>query len=150
MPLNRIVAIRGDFDARFPESQTWSAGGDRVPGRDLAELVLEGLRRRGLEAEGPIDEEPFVAVRCRVGERQFVILCYIYEPRGKDSVWVVECPTTLGLLARLRGGSEEPELRTVLGAVQESLLHDARVREMRWFSRLPASPFSADIFSVVP
>src|SRR5262249_12047543 len=97
---------------------------------------------------GPFNEEPFFTLRCRVGERRFKILCYIYEPGA--GVWVVECPPTLGWLARLRGRREEVELSRVVGALHESLQQDARVHEMRWFHKLQASPFSAGAFGATP
>jgi len=143
-----VVAIRGDFDARFPDSRGASPNEDRVPGRDLAECVLAGLRRRQIETAGPFYEEPFFVLRCQVAGRKIEVLCYIYEPAART--WVVEAVRTTGLLASLRGRNDDAEVSTVIEAVHQALLQDSRVRETRWFSKLPASPFGNVSFSVSP
>lgn len=143
-----IVALRGDFEAKFPDLHGLPPDRDRVPGRDLAEFILGGLRRRQIEAAGPFYEEPFFELRCQVAGRRIEVLCYIYEPRAET--WVVEVLQKTGFLARLRGRTAEAEVTTVVEAVHEILLQDPRVRESRWFSELPATPFQSDSFSMGP
>jgi len=148
MNVKNIVALRADFDPTFPDLREALPDQDRVPGRDLAECVLAGLRRRQIETAGPFYDEPFFELRCQVAGRRTEVLCYIYEPAA--ATWVVEVVRETGFLARLRGGDDDAEVRTVVGAVHEALLHDGSVREARWFSRLPAVPFGNVSFSVSP
>jgi hypothetical protein len=148
MSVKCVVALRGDFDARFPDLRGASPNEDRVPGRDLAECVLDGLRRRQIETAGPFYEEPFFALRCQVAGRKVEVLCYIYEPAA--GTWVVEAVRTTGLLARLRGRTDLAEVSTVVGAVHETLLQERRVLETRWFLKLPATPFGNVPFSTSP
>jgi hypothetical protein len=148
MSVKRVVALRGDFDATFPDLREVLPDQDRVPGRDLAECVVAGLRRRRIETAGPFYEEPFFELRCQVAGRRIDVLCYILEPTART--WVVEVVRKTGFLARLRGSAAEAEVTAVVEAVHETLLRDSRVREARWFSELPASPFGNVSFSVSP
>jgi hypothetical protein len=146
--MNTVVAIRGDFDATFPDLKGLPHDADRVPGRDLANVVANCLRRGGLAIVGPEYEEPFFAVRCGSGREQIEVLCYIYEP--KAGVWVVEAGWREGFLDRLRGRGKPQGLNTVLTSLHEGLLGEPRVREMRWFGRLPADPFGEVEFGLGP
>jgi hypothetical protein len=148
MNVRNIVALRGDFDSTFPDLREALPDQDRVPGRDLAECVLAGLRGRRIETSGPFYEEPFFELRCQVAGRRIEVLCYIYEPAA--GTWVVEVVRKTGFLAWLRGGNDDEEVNTVVGAVHDALLRDGRVREARWFSRLPAGPFGNVSFSASP
>jgi len=148
MSVKTIVALRGDFDATFQDLRHLPPEQDRVPGRELAECVLGGLRRRQIETTGPFCEEPFFELRCQVAGRRIEVLCYIYEPKAQT--WVVEVVRRTGLLARLKGGAADAEVTTVVEAIHETLLQNGQVREARWFSELPASPFGNVSFSVSP
>jgi hypothetical protein len=148
MTLNNVVALRGDFDARFPDMCQLGSDQDRVPGRDLAECVLAGLKEQGLEAEGPLYEEPFFELRCRTGARPVTVLCYIYEPKAET--WVVEVVWKTGFFDWFARREDEPHVRTLVGALYQALARDRQVREMRWFSSLPASPFGNVSFAVSP
>ena len=146
MKYHIAAALKGCFDASFPDL---CEDEDRIPGRALGELVVQGLQRHGLQASGPLNEEPFFVVTCWSGTIEYRILCYIFEP-GKDPVWVVECPRTLGLTAKWRGKSEEQELGTVVTAIHETLKNDSRVSEVRWFPKLPAIPFEESTYDTSP
>jgi predicted RNase H-like HicB family nuclease len=143
------VSFKGTFDASFPDLRTIKEGDDRIPGRDLGELIVGGLLRRGLQASGPVNEEPFFVVPCPSDQYNYRILCYVLEP-GPDPVWVVECPRLLGFMAKWRGESEENELGAVVTAIDETLKSDSRVREMRWFKELPISPFEESKYDTSP
>lgn len=144
MKVNSAVAFKGTFDSSFP-----TTGDDRMPGRSLGELIVQGLNHHGLEASGPLNEEPFFVAPCRSGAIEYRVLCYILEP-GDDPVWVVECPRTLGRIANWRGKTEQQELGAVVTAIHETLRNDSRVREMRWFPELPASPFDEIQYDSAP
>ena len=146
--MNTVVAIRGDFDATFPDLKGLPDDADRVPGRDLADVVANCLRQCGLATVGPEYEEPFFAVRCGSGREQIEVLCYIHEP--KRGVWVVEAGWRQGLLDRLRGRGKPQDLDALLGSLHEGLMREPRVREMRWFTKLPADPFGEVSFGLGP
>lgn len=142
LSMNTVVAIKGTFDARFPEFTWLPKKGDRVPGRELGELITAGLRQRGFAAEDVSYEEPFFTTRCQSGNYRYEVQSFIYVPGETDAVWAVDCPPTLGAWARFSGKSEDAELSAVLIAIHETLKNDARVIDMRWFKELPAEPFS--------
>jgi hypothetical protein len=148
MSVKSVVALRGDFNAAFPDLRHVLPDQDRIPGRDLAECVLAGLRSRQIETAGPFYEEPFFELRCQVADRRIEVLCYIYEPTA--GTWVVEVVRKIGFLAWVKGGAADAEVTTVVEAIYQTLLQDGRVREARWFSKLPASPFGNVSFSVSP
>ncbi len=148
MNVNNVVALRGGFAATFPDFRKLLPHEDRVPGRDLAECVLAGLRRRQIETTGPYCEEPFFTLHCLVAGRSIEVLCYIYEPDA--GTWVVEVLRKTGFLSRLTGRNDDAEVSTLVGAVHDALIHDRRVRETRWFSKLPADPFGNVSFSASP
>ena len=131
--IRTAAALLGDFDPAFPDERGLGPEDDRVPGRDLAELVAAGLREQGLGVDGPSCDEPFFVVSCRSGEVRYQVLCGLLEPKERDSVWIVECPRTLGWWARLRGRSEEAELTRVVTALHEVFTASPRVRQVRWF-----------------
>ncbi len=143
------VVLKGAFDASFPDLKDVKKGEDRIPGRSLAELVAQGLRKHDLPADDPLNEEPFFVVHCRSGKIEYKILCYLLESQEVPA-WVVECPRTMGLIAKWRGKSEEKELSAVVMAIHETLRNDSRVYEMRWFDELPAFPFEADRYETSP
>ncbi len=146
--MNTIVAIRGDFDAGFPDLKALPRDVDRVPGRELADLVARWLRQGGLVVEGPEYAEPFFILRHGGGREQIEVLCSIYDPQA--GVWVVEATGRRGLLSRLLGRGQPPALSGVLAALHEGLGREPRVREMRWFARLPADPFGPVAFGSGP
>jgi hypothetical protein len=146
--MNTVVAIRGDFDATFPDLKGLPDDADRVPGRALANVVANCLRQGGLAVAGPEYEEPFFAVRCGSGREQIEVLCYIYEP--KAGVWVVEAGWRQGFLDRLRGRGKPQCLNTVLASLHEGLMGEPRVREIRWFAKLPVDPFGEVDFRLGP
>jgi hypothetical protein len=148
--MNTVVAIKGTFDANFPELTWLPKKGDRVPGRELAELITEGLRQRGFDAEDVSYEEPFFTTRCQSGDYRYEVLSYIYVPAGADAVWAVDCAPTLGTWAKLTGKSEEAEHGAVLIAIHDTLKKDARVIDMRWFKDLPGEPFSVQKYGRSP
>jgi hypothetical protein len=94
-----VVAIRGELNASFPDLRSLKPGDYRVPGRDLAELILVGLKRHGIDVEGPFYDEPFFTIRCRVSKETIEIQCYIYEPA--EGVWIVEATPKLGFIDKL-------------------------------------------------
>jgi len=146
--MNTVVAILGDFDATFPDLKGLPHDADRVPGRDLANVVASCLRQGGLAIVGPECEEPFFAVRCGSGREQVKVLCYIYKP--KAGVWVVEAGWRQRVLDRLRGRGKPQGLNAVLASLHEGLMREPRVREMRWFAKLPADPFGEVEFRLGP
>lgn len=99
MKFHTAVAFRGAFNASFPDLGDVKKEEDRIPGRSLGELIAQGLRRHALQAGSPLNKEPFFVVPCRSGKIEYRVLCYVLEP-GEDPVWVVECPRTLGLIAK--------------------------------------------------
>ena len=148
--MNTVVAIKGTFDPTFPPSTWLPMKRERVPGRELAELIQSGLSQRGFNAEEVSYEEPFYVTRCRSGNYRYEILSYIYDPDEAGAVWVVECAPQLGLWAKLMGKTEAQELGAVLKAINETLRGDSRVKEGRWFTKLPASPFAAEKYGRSP
>ena len=146
--MNTVVAIRGEFDATFPDLKGLSHDADRDPGRDLANVVANCLRQGGLAIVGPEYEEPFFVVRCGSGREQVEVFRYIYEPKG--GVWVVETGWRQTFLARLLGRGRPQSLNTVLVSLHEGLEREPRVREMRWFTTLPAKPFGQVEFGLGP
>ena len=149
MKYHTAVAFKGTFDSKFPDLRDVKKGGDRIPGRSLGELISQGLQRHALKASGPVNEEPFFVVPCQSGSIEYRVLCYILEP-GDDPVWVVECPRTLGRIARWRGKTEEQELGAVVTAIHETLKNDSRVGEIRWFPELPGIPFEETRYDTSP
>lgn len=149
--MNTVVALKGTFNATFPRLSWLPKGGDRVAGRELGELITSGLRERGFNAEDVSYQEPFFVTRCWSGDYQYKILSYLYYPDEVEPIWAVECVPKLGFLAKLLGKSEEVELAALLGAIHDTLLVDARVRDQRWFKKaLPASPFSVSEYALSP
>jgi hypothetical protein len=146
--MNTVVAIRGDFDARFPDLKGLSRNADRVPGRELANLVAKWLRQGGLAIEGPEYEEPFFTLRHGMGRDRIEVLCYIYAPKAE--VWVVEATWRQGFLSRLFGRGEPQGLNPLLVALHEGLMQEPKVREMRWFATLPADPYGQVAFGLGP
>ena len=127
------AAVAGDFDPVFPDLRGLPKNADRVPGRDLANLVATGLQSEGFDVEGPTNEEPFFAVVCSSGGVQFEILCFIYVPDGRNSLWQVHCQRNLGWFSRLLGKSEEDELVDVVLAIHKVLTTSPRVGAVRWY-----------------
>jgi hypothetical protein len=148
--MNTVVAIKGTFDARFPEVTWLPKQGERMPGRELAELITDGLRQRGFDAKDVLYEEPFFTTRCQSGKYRYEVLSYIYVPEEADAVWAVDCAPTLGTWAKLTGKSEDAELGALLIAIYDTLKNDSRVIDMRWFEELPAKPFSVQKYGRSP
>ena len=145
--INTSAAIRGNFHHR---PKPGAAEESELPGRDLAELVEQGLRRVGFAIEGVVYEEPFFVVRCRVGQFEYELLSYLFDPHDVNPVWVVDCPSRLGFFDKWFARSKNAEYASVLQAIHRTLISDHRVREVRWFRSLPADPFSAEGYSRIP
>ncbi len=146
--MNSCVALRGEFDARFPDLKGLARDADRIPGRELAEIVSRGLRQAGIAIAGPVCEEPFFTLRCEAGGQTITLLCYLYAP--DTGTWVVEAPQHQGFLSRLLRRPRTEGLRRVLEALHQTLLREPRVREMRWFAELPVEPFGKMPYGVGP
>ena len=115
--MNLAAAMRGNFDATFPDLSSLPKDADRVPGRPLGKLVVEGLRARGFTTSDVQYEEPFFVTRCRSGERTYPILAYLAYSDDTGPAWVVCCHRTIGFWGRLLGKSEDRELSGVLEAI---------------------------------
>jgi hypothetical protein len=97
--MSTVVATRGDFDARFPDLKGLPHGADRVPGRELANLVAKWLRQGRLAVERPEPKSPSGGVMTE--ERLYCPVCFkvgtakqllisseynIHSGRGRTSV----------------------------------------------------------------
>jgi hypothetical protein len=140
--LLNTIAITGDFDFMFPDLKGLPDDADRVPGRDLAVLILNGLRKYGFDTTDIIYDEPFFMIICISCDLKYQVLCFIYDPNPLAPVWIVQVPKKLGFWDRLMGKSEDSQLKPVLDAIEYTLGSDKRVKEMRWFNKLPAKPFN--------
>ena len=87
--MKTTVAMRASFDATFPELNSLAKGDDRVPGRPLAELDVNGLRKLGFQASDVEYQEPFFVTRCRSGDYEFQILSYLAYADRTGPAWAV-------------------------------------------------------------
>jgi hypothetical protein len=148
--MNRVVAIRASFDPKFPDLNSLPKGQDRLPGRELGDLVVRGLRKHGFQVSDLECEEPLFVTRCRSGDGEYKILCYVYTPDPVDPVWVVECPPTIGFLGKLMGKSDDRQIGPIVEAIHDTLRIDSHIRETRWFADLPFEPFSVARYDTSP
>lgn len=145
-----MVAIRGDFDATFPDLKSLPKGQDRIPGRPLAELVVSGLRKRGFNASDVKNGEPFFVTRCRSGNYEYQVLSYLAYADDTAPAWEVSCPPTISFWGKLFGKSEQKTLGSLLDAIHDTLKTDGRIKEMRWFTKPSYDPFSAKKYAISP
>ena len=148
--MNLAAAMRGNFDATFPDLRSLPKDADRVPGLTLGELVVNGLRACGFTTSDVQYEEPFFVTRCRSGERTYPILAYLAYSDDTGPAWVVSCQRTVGFLGRLLGKSEDRELTTVVEAIDDTLRKDGRITDVRWFADPPFDPFSQAKYDTSP
>ena len=148
--MNTTVAMRTDFDATFPDLRSLAKGQDAVPGRQLGELVVNGLRARGFETSDVQYEEPLFVTRCRSGEHVYPVFSYVLYPEKSGAPWVVSCERQIGFWGRLLGRSEEKDMGLVLDAIEDILRNDARITDMRWFGKAPCDPFSEKKYATSP
>ena len=100
MKYHTTVALRGDFNPNFPDLKRVKKDDDRMPGRDLADLIFFGLKEKDLKVSSPINEEPFFVIKCCSGHFEYEITCCLFEPKNEQSVWVIEIPRKIGFLGR--------------------------------------------------
>ena len=148
--MNTVVALRGQFSAVFPELNTIKEGQDRIPGRELADFLHNGLKSHGFEVSEIENVEPLFSIKCKSGQLTYEILVSLYDPDAEQPIWVIECPCKLGILAKLMGKKEDEELRTILAGIYSALSQKDKVWEMRWFKNLPAEPYSEVSYDLYP
>lgn len=148
--MNLAATMRGEFDETFPDLSSLPKGADRVPGRRLGELVVEGLRQRGFTTSDVQYKEPFFVTRCRSGKRTYPIVAYLAYSDDMGPVWAVYCQRTIGFWDRLVGRYEEKELSRVLEAIHDVLLQNSRITDIRWFPEPPFDPFSEKKYGISP
>lgn len=144
MTTPNTVAFHADFDASFPDLAGLPDDADRIPGRELGEIIVDGLRSRGLAASDLEDDEPFFSTECRIADKEYSVLCYLYDPEPAQPVWVVDIQRPTGLLARLFGKSKPEDIKPIVDAIDATLSECPRVHgKLRWFSGdLPLDPMS--------
>ncbi len=98
--MNTVVAIRGHFDARFPDLKGLPRGADRVPGRDLANLVAKWLRRGRLAVERPELKCPSGGVMTE--ERLYCPVCFKVGTAKQLMMHSAECHRVLRERRRFR------------------------------------------------
>ena len=148
--MNTAAALKAYFNAVFPHLDQLKKGEDRLPGRELAEVVVAGLRKRGFQTTDVKCEEPFFTTVCSLGSFKYEILSYIYVPDEIDPIWAVECPSPVGFFARLSGKSDKHEHGTLLDALHDVLNDEPKIREIRWFKELPGAPFEEGKYGTSP
>ena len=148
--MNTTVAMRTAFAATFPDLRSLAKGQERVPGRQLGQLVAKGLRARGVEDSDVQYEEPLFVTRCRSGEHVYPIFSSVLYPEKSGAPWVVSCERQISFWGRLLGRSEEKDMGLVLDAIDDTLRNDARITDMRWFKDAPCDPFSEKKYATSP
>jgi hypothetical protein len=148
--MNTAVAMRTDFDATFPDFKSLAKGQDRVPGRPLGQLIVNGLRARGFQASDLEYEEPFFVTRCQSGEHIYPVFSYVLYPDKAGAPWMVCCEPQVGFWGKLFGKSEEKDIGSVVDAIHDTLKNDAHIRDIRWFKIAPYEPFSEKKYATSP
>lgn len=148
--MNRTVAFKADFDPRFPDLSEIGKDEDRIPGRPVAEMLMQGLRARAIKASDVTNEEPFFQVICEMGPHKYSVLTYYAGGEDDDPVWGVECGRIMGFWEIFPKKTGESELANLLDAIQDILTGDSRVKEVRWFAESQIDPWSRKKFSSSP
>jgi len=133
-----------DFLADFPYEADWpNDSAKELPGKDVSELLVNGLRKQGIDVDGVDAADYGHFIDCLCGGRPFTIVVSVDDP-WEMKRWTVQCYPSEGLLTRLIHGSADFEFRQVLTAVHQALKGSDKVRDIRWFPAFDP-PWSLDV-----
>jgi hypothetical protein len=118
------------------------------PGEPIVAHLVRVLPTLGVEVRKHDDIEYAHELHCQVGVRVYKV-CVSYD-WVKEGWWEVFWAPTLGLFQRLRGRSENEELRRLALAVSQALDALPGIQERRWYPSYSASLRLAGPFTQVP
>jgi hypothetical protein len=122
-----------DFLADFPYEAGWLEDSTKeLPGKDVSELLVNGLRKRGIDVNGVDAADYGHFIECISVGRSFTIVVSVDDP-WEMKRWTVQCYPSDGLLTRLIHGYAGFEFRQVLTAVHQALKGSGKARDIRWF-----------------
>jgi hypothetical protein len=105
---------------------------DEIQGRDLAEFIAEQLKQKNFEVLSVENEEIWFTVNVISDPTEYHLMVS-HSPTEED-FWEITCPRTLGAFARLRGKSEDAELRNLIDALDEILHAEKTITDIKWYS----------------
>lgn len=121
-----------DFLGDFPKPIRCDEPPEQLPGRELAELIADGLRNRQFAVHSIETYDIEHVIRCSSGRREFRIHVWV-DDISRIERWEVCCPSSSGWLARLLGRSDYEEHKRILEAIDDILKSSSRVHDIRWF-----------------
>jgi hypothetical protein len=129
-----------DFLGDFPKPAYRDDPPEKLPGRELADLVAGGLRNHGFHVGSVDTYEIEHLIQCSSGQRTFHIHIWV-DDISRIERWEVCCPPSYGWIARwlgqwvarLFGPMDYDEHKTLLEAIDGILKSSGRVRDLRWF-----------------
>jgi len=119
------------FETDVPDDGEFTAGGDivRPGGRNVALALTEALRERGFAVTAPEQHSSYGWAFSVAGDDASVwVLLQFPGP------WLLLSQDKTGLLSRLKCDSAESH-RRVLATLNQSLVRDARFRNLRWYTK---------------
>lgn len=120
--------VRLDTTLQKPTAAGCSSGAG-----ELADIVYKGLTALGFEPTTPTDDEFAHFLRCKSGKYEYEIM--VAFDFVDQKTWEISCSTNLRFIAKLFGKSEQQELGSLINALFQTLLSDARVISMKWNPR---------------
>jgi hypothetical protein len=129
--LNTYVDFHGDF----PYRPGWTEDSRiELPGKELAELLADGLRHRGVDVSrvDALDYGHFL--RCRSGGRSYTVEVTV-DDAYKMERWTAQCypDDDEGILSGLFRRPDHAGLAAVLNAIHLTLTGSGSIRDVRWF-----------------
>jgi len=120
------------FNADFPEDAEFEDGGDikRPGGLGIARVLCQMLQGRGFKVSEP-EQHSFYgwAFIVRVEDLAFWFLLQFPGP------WLLLSQNRTSLFRRLFSSRSVSHHRRILETLNDSLVHDNRFREIKWFSK---------------
>jgi hypothetical protein len=115
---------------RFKANFEKEAEGE-IPGRDLSEFLAEKLQQKGFGARSIENDEISFTVKVKSGSIEYPLMVCL--SLADEDYWEVTCPRTLGRFARLRGKSEDTELRNLISTLAEIFQNEQTITDTKWY-----------------
>jgi hypothetical protein len=116
------VRFKDEFNKEFKEE---------YPGRDLAEFVVDQLRKKSFTVSPVVYEDPWFSVKVVSGLIEYPLV--ISHSAIEEDYWEISCPRTLGKSASFHGKSEEKELQNIVSALNDILQNEQAITDIKWF-----------------
>jgi hypothetical protein len=121
---------------------------DPSPGREIVAHLTGTLPGLGVQVTGSRDIQYAHELDCLVGTRPYsVLVSYDWVSEGW---WEVFWSSTIGLLGKLFGQTEENELSTLATAVEHSLASLPNIQERRWYRKYGANDWPGAAYTAYP